>query len=117
MGAGLRATLIIGAFFTLAAQAWPQTPSDPAAPPVRGGGVEITPQVDKPKPPDGDPRSMDQRREDRAAFNRCLLSRQDRPEDYLSNPALPPDPLSFCQQRLGMRDGNDVPLQTRAKQR
>jgi hypothetical protein len=117
MSAGLRATLILGAFLALSANAWAQTPGEPAAPPVRGGGVEISPDVEKPTPPDGDPRSTEQRREDRAAFNRCLLSRQDRPEDSFSNPGLPPDPLMYCQQRLGMRDGNDVPLQTRAKQR
>jgi hypothetical protein len=117
MGASLRATLILAAFLAISPSAWAQATGEPTAPPVRGGGVEISPDVAKPTPPDGDPRSAEQRREDRAAFNRCLLSRQDRPEDFLSNAGLPPDPLMYCQQRLGMRNGDDVPLQTRAKQR
>lgn len=87
------------------------------APSPRTGDIIVEPTPERPKPPDGDPRSNEQRREDRAAFDKCLLSRQGRPEEILSNPGLPPDPLLYCQQSLGMANAYDVPKQRREKQR
>jgi hypothetical protein len=76
----------------------------------------VEPTVTRPKPPDGDPRTNDQRREDRMAFDKCLLKMQGRPEETLSSPGLAPDPMMYCQQRLGMANAYAVPDQTRAKQ-
>ncbi|MGE3302437.1 MAG: hypothetical protein AB7M12_04930 [Hyphomonadaceae bacterium] len=87
-----------------------------AAPPIRGGGVVVAPEDNRPKPPDGDPRSVAQRREDHMAFTKCVARMQGRTDDF-SSPGLPPDPVSYCQQRLGMTSADAVPDSVRAKQR
>jgi hypothetical protein len=109
--------LLLGVFLVLGGQpGFAQSAAPSAAPAPQSGGIVVEPTVKRPKPPDGDPRSNDERREDRIAFDKCMLRMQGRPEETLSNPGLPPDPLFYCQQRLGMANAYDVPQQTRAKQ-
>lgn len=109
--------LLLAGFLCLDGQpGFAQSAAPSAASPPQSGGVVVEPTVKRPKPPDGDPRSNDERREDRAAFGKCMLNMQGRPEETLSNPGLPPDPLFYCQQRLGMANAYDVPKQTRARQ-
>ncbi len=109
--------LMLAAFLCLAVSpAAAQSGTPPAAPSTKPSDVVVEPTVNRPKPPDGDPRTNDQRREDRAAFDKCLLKMQGRPEETLSSPGLAPDPMMYCQQRLGMANAYDVPQQTRAKQ-
>lgn len=81
----------------------------PSAPTVRGGGVTVTIDKERATPPDGDPRSADQRREDRISFNKCVLTMRDRETGMLGRGAPPPDPLLYCQQRLGMANADAVP--------
>lgn len=81
----------------------------PSAPTVRGGGVTVTIDKDRATPPDGDPRSSDQRREDHVAFNKCVLTMRDRDSGMLGRASPGPDPLLYCQQRLGMANADAVP--------
>jgi hypothetical protein len=85
------------------------TQSSPNSPTVRGGGVTVTIDKDRATPPDGDPRSTDQRREDRVAFNKCVLTVRDRDSGMLGRASPGPDPLLYCQQRLGMTNADAVP--------
>lgn len=83
--------------------------SAPGAPTVRGGGVTVTIDKERATPPDGDPRSVDRRREDRIAFNKCVLTMRDRDTGLLGRASPGPDPLLYCQQRLGMANADAVP--------
>lgn len=85
------------------------------APPVRGGGVTVTIDRDRPTPPDGDPRSAQQRRADHASFTQCVLRAQGRRGEAPFAGALPPDPMMLCQQRLGMANADAVPNSVREK--
>lgn len=85
------------------------TQPTPNSPTVRGGGVTVTIDKDRATPPDGDPRSTDQRREDRIAFNKCVLTMRDRDSAMLGRAAPGPDPVYYCQQRLGMMNADSVP--------
>ncbi|MEJ0022344.1 MAG: hypothetical protein WDN76_02070 [Alphaproteobacteria bacterium] len=105
--------MLAGLICLSASSALAQSTVPPATKP---GDVVVEPTVSRPKPPDGDPRTNDERREDRAAFDKCLLKMQGRPEETLSSPGLAPDPMMYCQQRLGMANAYDVPQQTRARQ-
>lgn len=117
MSIGLRA-LVVGMVFASVGSAALAQPAAPSAPPATPpGDVVVEPTIERPKPPDGDPRSQEQRRDDRMAFEKCLLRRQGASGETLSSPGLPPDPVFACQQAMGMRSANDVPLRTRAGQR
>jgi hypothetical protein len=116
MTIGIRPILLAGFLCLAASQAVAQSTIPSTTPAPKPGDVVVEPTVNRPKPPDGDPRTNDQRREDRMAFDKCLLKMQGRPEETLSSPGLAPDPMMYCQQRLGMDNANAVPAQTRAKQ-
>jgi hypothetical protein len=108
---------MLAGFLCLAApQALAQSTAPAPTPATKPGDVVVEPTIERPKPPDGDPRSNEQRREDRMAFHKCLLQMQGRSGDSLSYPGLAPDPMTYCQQRTGMANAYDVPAQTRAKQ-
>jgi hypothetical protein len=92
-----------------AASSFPASAQSTQPPVVKGGGVTVNIDKDRPTPPDGDPRSADQRREDHASFSKCLLRMQDRTSDAFSRPGLPPDPMLYCQQKLGMDNADAVP--------
>jgi hypothetical protein len=101
----------LAAFVASPALAFAQdaAPSATPAPTIRGGGVTVEIDKDRPTPPDGDPRSTDERRENRIAFNQCVLKMQGQSNVMLGRAAMPPDPLMYCQQRLGMQNADSVP--------
>jgi hypothetical protein len=102
-------TLVIGASAVAqtASSAAPSTAPASTAPPIRGGGVTVEPEAQRPQPPDGDPRSTGERREDHVRFDQCVLKMQSASED-ISRP-VPLDPVAYCQQKLGMDNANSVP--------
>lgn len=106
-----RALIVSALVLTMSAPtAFAQSTQPPASSPtVRGGGFTVTIDKDRPLPPDGDPRSTDQRREDRIAFNKCVLTMRGRDTGILGRAAPGPDPLLYCQQRLGMANADAVP--------
>ena len=96
----------------------PQTSSTPptsVAPPVRGGGVTVNETVERPKPPDGDPRSTAERRVDHAAYEKCMLRMQDRSEESFSRAGIADDPRAYCSQKLGMHNADAVPDSVRQR--
>lgn len=117
MQTGISALVLSGLFCLAAQPALAQSAAPSTSPPGKTGEIVVEPTVNRPKPPDGDPRTNEQRLEDRTAFDKCMLKMQGRPEDSLSNPGLPPDATMYCRQRLGMQNAYDVPQQTRARQR
>jgi hypothetical protein len=86
-----------------------------AASTIPGGGVTVTIDKDNPEPPDGDPRSTDERRENRAAFNKCVLKMQGQSNVMLGRAGMGPDPLMYCQQRLGMTNADSVPMSVKQR--
>jgi hypothetical protein len=107
----MKRVLIVAALvLTMSAPAFAQSSAPaPSAPTVRGGGVTVTIDKERATPPDGDPRSADRRREDRIAFNKCVLTMRDRDTAMLGRASPGPDPFLYCQQRLGMANADAVP--------
>jgi len=71
--------------------------------------VIIAPNAKRATPPDGDPRSVGERREQRTQFDKCVL-RAKEPDSY--------DPVSstpeeMCAKRMGMSDRDSVPVSTK----
>jgi hypothetical protein len=71
--------------------------------------VIIAPNAKRATPPDGDPRSVGERREQRTAFDKCVL-RAKEPDSF--------DPVSstpeeMCAKRLGMENRDSVPVSVR----
>ncbi len=111
----MRTVLLAGIFAAFAGAAHAQSATPSTAPTIGGGGVTVNIEKDRPLPPDGDPRSTDERRENRMAFNQCVLKMQGQSNVMLGTAALPPSPLMYCQQRLGMVNADSVPDSVRAQ--
>jgi hypothetical protein len=107
-----RTALLTGIFAAClaAGSANAQSATPPStAPTIKGGGVTVEIERDRPTPPDGDPRSSDERRADHMAFNQCVMKMQGQSSVMLGTAGLPPDPMMYCQQRLGMTNADAVP--------
>jgi hypothetical protein len=102
-------TGILAAFASVAIAQETAPPSANPTPTIRGGGVTVAIERDRPTPPDGDPRSADERRDDHMAFSQCILKMQGQSNVMLGRAGLPPDPMMYCQQRLGMTNADAVP--------
>jgi hypothetical protein len=105
---------IAAAFLLLSAGApvLAQTAPVKSAPPpssvsIEGGYEEvvIAPRQKRAVSPDGDPRSVGEVREHRAAFDRCTVTA---PETDTAHP-VESTPEEYCAARTGMRDHNAVP--------
>jgi hypothetical protein len=82
----------------------PQTINTPSSPGV-SEDVIIAPQQRRATPPDGDPRSIGEKRAHQAAYDKCVLSAK---EPDMAHP-VDSSPEEYCSQRLGMSDRNSVP--------
>jgi len=60
-------------------------------------------------PPDGDPRTPQQRRRDARAYDRCVSKAQSRMEDITSANPVADNPEDYCSRRLGMKDRDALP--------
>jgi hypothetical protein len=67
--------------------------------------VVIAPEAKRATPPDGDPRSVGERREDAMAYDKCVL------RAHFMDTANPVQgtPEEYCSRKLGMEDRNAVP--------
>ncbi|MFZ4072002.1 MAG: hypothetical protein ACOYJ6_18120 [Caulobacterales bacterium] len=89
-------------------------PARPAPAPVEPatsapGAASVTVIApDKPTPP-GDTRSVAERREDRQAFDRCVIKAQAQ-LDKRGPSAITQSPEEICYRQMGMRDRRDVPM-------
>jgi hypothetical protein len=89
---------------TTASPGPPQSVSVPPAPGT-SEAVIIAPETKRATPPDGDPRSIGEKRADQTAFDRCLLNA---PEADMTHP-IDTSPDEYCSHRLGMWDRNAIP--------
>jgi hypothetical protein len=75
------------------------------------GDVVTVPAPERPKPaPPPDARSVDERREDRAAWDRCILKAQAREQAATgANPVGNASPEEICAKALGMARREAIP--------
>lgn len=67
--------------------------------------VVIAPEAKRATPPDGDPRSIGEKREQAAAYDKCLLTAKER---QMYDP-VGSTPEEYCSRRLGMADRDAIP--------